>query len=100
MRPGGILILQTPNAGSLRRYLSGRRWNLLAPDRHVIFHTPGSLGLALDTSGFDPLSLTTISGRSTDRGPLRALTRAYGTTLARFRLGNGLWSASRRRERE
>jgi 2-polyprenyl-3-methyl-5-hydroxy-6-metoxy-1,4-benzoquinol methylase len=98
LRPGGILVVQTPNAGSLRRYLTGRGWNLLAPDRHVLFHTPDSLCLALQATGFDPLSVTTISGRSTDRGLLRTAVRVYGSALARFRLGNGLWCAARRRE--
>jgi len=98
LRPGGTLVLQTPNAGSLRRYLTGRRWNLLAPDRHVLFHTPYSLRLVLDAAGFEPLSVTTVSGRTTDRGALRAVARVYGSALSRFRLGNGLWCAARWRE--
>lgn len=96
LRPGGYLVLQTPNARSLRRYLYGRHWNLLAPDRHVIFHSPGSLEHVLRSSGFTSIAVATVSGRTTDRGVLRAFSSAYGGLLARFRLGNGLWCAARK----
>lgn len=97
LRPGGILALQTPNAWSLRRFLQRSRWNLLAPDRHVLFHTRVSLLHLLGARGFEPLEAVTVSGRGTDRGLVRRLARAYERVLSVHALGSALWVIARKR---
>lgn len=53
LRPGGILIIQVPNADSVQARIFGHRWYGLDVPRHVINFTPQSLGLLLQEAGFE-----------------------------------------------
>jgi len=90
LREGGILMLQTPNARALRRYLQRRRWNQLKPEQHYLFHTSSSLRLLLAREGFEVLSLGSVSGSATAGLVHRALTAVYGNALALLGIGNTL----------
>lgn len=57
LRPGGILVIETPNIASLWFYLLGRRWRQFIPD-HYYFFSPATLTRLLEESGFRPLALT------------------------------------------
>lgn len=57
LRPGGNLVLRTPNAASrdARRY--GPSWRGLEPPRHLSIHTPGSLASLAKACGYDNVQI-------------------------------------------
>jgi len=57
LRPGGVLILATPNVASLEHRLFGRRWFALQPPDHLWLFSPDSLRRTVTMAGFDQLSL-------------------------------------------
>lgn len=60
IRPGGTLLISTPNFDSLYRRLHGPRWWVVnCPDDHVAFFTPGTLRAAVEAVG-----LRVVSGRT------------------------------------
>ncbi len=74
LNPGGILIVQVPNAASLQARLFGARWYGFDVPRHVINFTPRSLRLLLAGTGF--------SCRLTNRFSLRDNPAALASSLA------------------
>lgn len=88
--PGGLLLLQTPNALSLRARIGKERWNMLIPEYHFhLFTVRSLLGLLRDT-GFTPVSVTTVSGSGEEQGIRRWTAAAKEKLLSVFRLGNAL----------
>ena len=73
LRPGGRLVLSTPDAGSLAARLSGRRWlGWRKVPEHVFFFDRANLDRLLGQSGFKPVrhryaSLTVSAGFALDR---------------------------------
>jgi 2-polyprenyl-3-methyl-5-hydroxy-6-metoxy-1,4-benzoquinol methylase len=53
LKPGGTLIVVTPNGKSLCRRVFGRAWSSLDPPRHLMLHTPESLRLATEQANLD-----------------------------------------------
>lgn len=53
LRPQGLLVLSTVNAGSLAARLAGERWRHLAPPHHLQYFSRRSLRHLLATHGFD-----------------------------------------------
>ncbi len=56
LRPGGLLLLTTPNFGGLSRRLLGWRWRVIDPE-HLGYFTPRTLRGELRRHGFDPVSV-------------------------------------------
>jgi SAM-dependent methyltransferase len=54
LRDGGLLLLTTPNFGSLSRRLLAERWRIVDPE-HLVLFTGRGLRLALKRAGFRPL---------------------------------------------
>lgn len=52
LRPGGRLVLRTPNAASTDARRAGAAWRGLETPRHLSIHTPGSLTLLALQTGF------------------------------------------------
>ncbi len=52
LRPGGLLIVETPNLAALMARLTGPYWFHLDLPRHRFHFTPASLRLALEQAGF------------------------------------------------
>lgn len=52
LRPGGRIVLTTPDAGSPWRRLMGRRWPSFKVPEHVILYEQASLGRLLSDAGF------------------------------------------------
>lgn len=54
LRPGGALLVSTPNFDSIYRRLFGTRWWVVnCEDEHIQFFNPATLRRALEHSGFD-----------------------------------------------
>ncbi len=51
LRPGGLLVLNTPNYNSLSRLLLGKKWEGLNPPRHLFVFSPATLRMLVDVSG-------------------------------------------------
>lgn len=64
LRPGGRLVITTPNALSLAHRLYGRCWRGLEPPRHLHVFTPTALERSARAGGFGQLQLRTLSAES------------------------------------
>ncbi len=64
LRPGGRLVLTTPNAQARAHRLYGRRWRGLEPPRHLHIFTPEALERCVRTCGFEVLRVETLSTES------------------------------------
>jgi 2-polyprenyl-3-methyl-5-hydroxy-6-metoxy-1,4-benzoquinol methylase len=53
LRPGGLLLVSTPNVRSLSALALGRRWWFIERD-HIYYYTPGTLAEHLRRCGFMP----------------------------------------------
>ena len=61
LRPGGRLILSTPNIESLGHRIYGRYWLALDVPRHLILHNRRSLYDVLHRAGFGRISVKTVA---------------------------------------
>ena len=52
VRPGGVLVLSTPNLNALSRWGLGKQWAVLSPAEHLYYFTERTLGAMLVKSGF------------------------------------------------
>lgn len=57
LRPGGRLLIMTPNIRSLLARVSGRRWVSLKVPEHVRYYSPRGVRALLDAAGFDVRAL-------------------------------------------
>ncbi|MBP1647571.1 MAG: putative SAM-dependent methyltransferase [Bacteroidetes bacterium] len=76
LRPGGALVLQTPNAdGFGARVLYRSRSMIVQPDAHLILFSPSGIRRMLEQEGFDVARLSTHS--------LSGTLRSYAATVLR-----------------
>lgn len=71
LRPGGILLVGTGNAGSWSMAAMGARWEYLHIARHgghVSFFNPGSMALLAQRSGFSVAAVRTRGVRFCEKG--------------------------------
>lgn len=61
LKPGGHLILYTPNSRSLGHRVFGRHWRGLEPPRHLHLFGPRSMARAFSSAGLDKLQIRTIN---------------------------------------
>ncbi len=61
LKPGGRLIIITPNTNSLGHRLFGKFWKALEVPRHLFLFTPALLGACLEKAGFRIESLHTTA---------------------------------------
>jgi ubiquinone/menaquinone biosynthesis C-methylase UbiE len=52
VRPGGLLVIATPNAEGLGARVMGRRWSGYSDPTHISLHGPSYWSKMLDASGF------------------------------------------------
>jgi SAM-dependent methyltransferase len=55
LQPGGLVAINTPDAGSLLAKMLGSGWHLVVPPEHLFLFTMRSLRKVLDTAGFEIL---------------------------------------------
>jgi len=68
LRPGGVVVLTTPNLTSAYARLMGTRWHALVPPEHLHYFTPTSMKKLLSDAGFEVVSL---------KAPVKSFTFAY-----------------------
>jgi 2-polyprenyl-3-methyl-5-hydroxy-6-metoxy-1,4-benzoquinol methylase len=62
IRPGGHLLLTTPNPSCIHRRLRGlQKWGMVAPPHHINLFTRRALTEALEQTGFEVLEYQTLS---------------------------------------
>jgi 2-polyprenyl-3-methyl-5-hydroxy-6-metoxy-1,4-benzoquinol methylase len=59
VKPGGHIVLSTPNIESLNAKLYGDRWVLHTPPLHTYYFGPRSLSILLKRAGWEPAKLFT-----------------------------------------
>ena len=57
LRPGGVLLVTTPNAQSLNRRLLGLDWSVIAPPEHLTIWSAKGLCRSLRRAGFVPFRI-------------------------------------------
>jgi SAM-dependent methyltransferase len=55
LRPGGVLVLSTPNFNALSRLALGQSWAVLTPGEHLYYFTRDSLQALLQAAGFNAI---------------------------------------------
>lgn len=59
LRPGGVVVVETPNWCSLYRRILRHRWAALQPRIHLLYFEARTLRRVLVEAGFEPLEATT-----------------------------------------
>jgi SAM-dependent methyltransferase len=96
LKPGGLLMLQTPNTRSLRSRTQRAKWEMLDPEQHLNLFSPDALRVLLTTVGFDVLEMTTASGSGLESGMANVVARIKESLLGVMSMGNALVVLARR----
>jgi len=59
LKPGGVLLISTPDTGHFLRPLMRSRWPMLQPMQHLFLFSRSALDRALRTEGFDQVEVET-----------------------------------------
>lgn len=92
-KPGGHVVIEVPNFGSVLRRRSGADWVHLRPLEHLIYHSPETLERSFLHGGLDPVAVRTRTWLS----PPQELDDALAD-LARPRLGPARSLVARREQ--
>lgn len=64
LRPGGLLVMVTPNVDSLGQQIFGRAWRGWEPPRHFCLYRPALLRLLAEQNGFHVLQCRSSAARA------------------------------------
>ncbi len=81
LRRGGILIVNTPDSGSLVARMLGLKWHHVGPPEHLYYFNRKNFQTLLEKTGFIPVEETTIGKSFTIKYILKTLNRATGLSL-------------------
>lgn len=87
-RPGGLVVVESPNFDAIARGRYGREWMHLRPLEHLVHWTPATLDSAFRGAGLEPVTVRTPSWIHRDHILDEALT-ALGRPQWRRFLGRG-----------
>ncbi|MEK7629848.1 MAG: class I SAM-dependent methyltransferase [Patescibacteria group bacterium] len=73
LRSGGLVVLNTPNAGSLFARLIGSHWHLLVPPEHLFYFNADNLTELLKKVGFEVCGITCLGKKFTLQYILKTL---------------------------
>jgi 2-polyprenyl-3-methyl-5-hydroxy-6-metoxy-1,4-benzoquinol methylase len=85
LKPGGALIVLTPNSQSLGAHLYGQDWRGWEPPRHLQLFNVDTMWVALERSGF-----TRVRVRAIARGAREILASSAGLKRKRIAAGNAI----------
>jgi 2-polyprenyl-3-methyl-5-hydroxy-6-metoxy-1,4-benzoquinol methylase len=95
LRPGGVLLLETPNVESSQSRLFGRYWFHLDPPRHRFLLSPATIRAYLSINGFQDIQVKTIPSSVGIVGTLQTMihlvTQRKGPNLLKSRLLRWPW---------
>ncbi len=74
IKPGGWLVLETPNIATAWYRLLGARWRQIIPD-HIFFFTPETITRLCESSGFEALELRSVGKAMSSRLFINRLSR-------------------------
>lgn len=60
LKPGGVLLLKTPNFMCMNRFIRRSGWPGLRPPDHLVYFSPRNLQLLLEKAGFRRFSTTAL----------------------------------------
>lgn len=90
VRPGGVLVLETPDVETIWFRLLGERWRQIIPD-HLFFFSPATLGRLLQEEGWTVLSCRHVGKSMSVRLFISRIGRNYPRTARLLvRLANRL----------
>jgi SAM-dependent methyltransferase len=78
LKPGGQLVLFTPNCISLSHRLFKASWRGLEPPRHIHIFSPSAMVSLLKQTGYSQLSVKTFIVTSVVHDSIRIMRRHYG----------------------
>lgn len=81
LAPRGILVINTPDAGSLPAKILGRRWHLIVPPEHLYYFNVHNLSMLLQHAGFEVMLVTKIGKRFTLQYIFKMLYKWQGLSL-------------------
>ncbi len=62
IKPGGLLVLKTPNVASSIARITGSSWHWVSPPAHLYLYSPETLRRLLTKSGYQPLTFQSSQG--------------------------------------
>lgn len=100
LRPGGVLMLSTPNAGHWQALREPEAWTAYRPPAHLVLLTAESLKMALEKAGLSPVHIWKVSPLPPLPELVRRATAPLACALADgsarpWLLALGLWRAVR-----
>ena len=108
VRPGGMLVLTTPNIRSLAYFLLGRKWDVVGPNDHIYYFAPRTLDAPPQQLRLHPTHIHSLATdistwrrwlRFRPLQPLAPRLRAISPPLTdRFLLGDAIFLVARRTE--
>lgn len=96
LKPGGLILIQTPNTRSLRSRLQGKGWDMRDPDQHLNLFSEAGLKTLLQMQGFEVVHLATVSGSGMEQGVSQILASIKQWALNAASLGNALRVVARK----
>ncbi|MEA2226862.1 MAG: hypothetical protein QOF04_492 [Solirubrobacteraceae bacterium] len=94
VRPGGHLLVESPNWASRLRRERGPGWADLRPMEHLVHWTPDTLGATLQRTGLEPVAVRTLTWGSALHTPIEAAADIARPRLARLPAPLSLRAAS------
>lgn len=82
LRPGGVVMLSTPNAGHWQALRAPEAWSAYRPPAHLVLFTADALKIALERAGFSSAHIWKVSPLPPLPGWLQRLTAPLARGLA------------------